>query len=154
VIERSRIQEIIAEQIGDSAVFVVDLQVKPGNLIQLFIDHPDGITIESCVQYSRLIESNLDREIEDFELQVSSPGLDQSFKVKEQYLKNLSKSIKVVTTTGQKLVGDLTQVDDQGIQLDAEVKVDNPEGKKKKTEIQAISLQFEDIKTAKVNLKF
>ncbi len=154
MIERSRIQEIIAEQIGDSAVFVVDLQVKPGNLIQLFIDHPDGITIESCVQYSRLIESNLDREIEDFELQVSSPGLDQSFKVKEQYLKNLSKSIKVVTTTGQKLVGDLTQVDDQGIQLDAEVKVDNPEGKKKKTEIQAISLQFEDIKTAKVNLKF
>lgn len=154
MIDKKKIEEIISTQIADSGIFVVELQVKPGNLIQVFLDHPDGITIETCVAYSRLIESHLDREKEDFELQVSSPGLDQPFKVIEQYRKNLDRTIKVVTSDGSKFKGKITHVDKLGIEMDAEIKVKNPEGKKKKTEIQSKRLDFSEIKSAKVNLEF
>ncbi|MBT3244227.1 MAG: ribosome assembly cofactor RimP [Bacteroidetes bacterium] len=154
MIDSKKIEEIISEQVTGSDIFIVDIQVKPGNLIQVFLDHPEGITIEACVEYSRLIESNLDREKEDFELRVSSPGLNQSFKVIEQYYKNIGRSIKVVTIEGDKLRGVLTTVNKTGVEMDTEHKVNNPEGKKKKIEIQSRQLDYTDIKSAIVNIEF
>jgi ribosome maturation factor RimP len=154
VIDKKKIEKIISGQIEGSDIFVVDLQIKPGNRIHVYLDHPDGINIETCVAYSRLIESNLDRETDDFELQVSSPGLDQPFKVIEQYKKNLGHSVKIITTRGEKFKGKITAVDENGIDMDAEVKVANPEGKKKKTELQSKRLDFNEIKSAVVNLEF
>ena len=55
---------------------------------------PEGVTIEECAKVSRIIESGLDREIEDFELEVSSPGLNSPFKVLPQYFKNIGKECR------------------------------------------------------------
>ena len=68
----------------------------------------DSVTINDCVELSRHIESNLDRENEDFELNVSSAGLDQPFKVFRQYLKNINKDISVIKTDGQKTKREIT----------------------------------------------
>lgn len=135
-------------------MFVVDIQVKPGNRIQVYLDQPDGIAIETCVAFSRLIESSLDRELEDFELQVSSPGLDQPLKVTQQYHKNLGRTLKIIDIEGNKHKGLLAEVDNSGILLQAEVKVKKEGSKRKSTEIQPIRLEYINIKTAKVHLEF
>lgn len=154
MIERSKIEELISLQIADSEVFVVDIQIKPGNLIQVFLDEPAGISLDTCVDFSRAIESGLDRDAEDFELQVSSPGLDQPFRVPAQYRKQIGRRVQVVTLTGEKLKGELTEASDNGFALMAEVKVKVAGSKSKKMEIVRKEFKYSDIKSTKVDLVF
>lgn len=140
--------------ISDSDVFVVDISIKPANMIQVYLDQPGGIPLETCVRFSKLIESNLDRENEDFELQVSSPGLTEPLKVPQQYSKNLGKSIKVIGVAGEKYKGIIKSADEAGIDLEAEIRVKSAGSKKKTTEIKSVRLEYTEIKTAKVNLEF
>lgn len=142
------------DRISESEIFVVDIQIKPGNLIQVFLDQPGGISLDSCVEFSRLIESNLDREQEDFELQVSSPGLDKPLKVYQQYVKNVGKKIKIVLLNGDKYTARVMAADPEGVELEAELSVKTPGVKKKTTELKSVRLEYKDIKTAKVNLEF
>ena len=154
MITREELENIIRERISESDVFVVNISVKPGSLIQIFLDQPGGISIDTCVEFSRLIESSLDREVEDFELRVSSPGLDKAFKVPQQYAINVGKSIKVLCHDGEKYKGLIKSSDETGIDLEAEIRVKSAGNKKKATEINSVRLEYKDIKTAKVNLEF
>lgn len=154
MIDRKKIEDIIQQEIGESEVFIVDIQIKPGNLIQVYLDEPSGISIDTCVAFSRAIESSLDRDVEDFELQVSSPGLNQPFKVPQQYTRQLGKSLQVVTSDGEKFKGKLISADEEKIVLDAETKIKVAGSKKKKTEIVRKDFLYSEIKTAKVDLVF
>ena len=80
------IRTLIDEKLGGSETYLVDLSVSSSNQIKIELDRMEGVSIDECVAMSRHIESALDRETEDFELQVSSPGLDQPFKVFQQYV--------------------------------------------------------------------
>ena len=86
MIEKSKITRLTEEHLKNTDRYIVDLQIKSGNIIRLFIDGNDSVNIEECIALSRYLESNLYREIEDFELSVSSAGLDQPFKVYKQYI--------------------------------------------------------------------
>lgn len=154
MIDRAKIEELIQEMLSETEVFVVDIQIKPGNQIKVYIDEPEGISIDLCVQFSRAIEFGLDRELEDFALQVSSPGLSEPLKVHQQYRKQIGQSLKVSTIDGKKITGDLLSADESGIEVNAEIKVKVEGSKKKATEIQLIKLEYNEIKTAKVNLVF
>lgn len=154
MIDREKIEEIINSKVADSEVFVVDITIKPGNLIQVYLDEPGGISLDTCVEYSRLIESSLDRDAEDFSLQVSSPGLDQPFRVMQQYDKAIGQSIQVLKNDGSKYIGLLKSADKTEIKLETELKVKVPGTKKKQIELQTVAIDFKDIKTAKVNLVF
>ncbi len=105
------------------------------------------------MQFSRVIEFGLDREIEDFALQVSSPGLTEPLRVHQQYRKQIGQSLKILTVDEQKITGELLSADENGIEVNAVIKV-KADGKKKTTEIQLIKLEYKEIKTAKVNLVF
>jgi len=133
---------------------VVDTRVDSANRISVEVDKPEGITIEECVNISRAIESELDRETEDFELEVSSPGLTEPFKVLEQYRKNCGRQVDVVKRDGQKISGLLQHTDDDGITLEVKAKIRETGLKRPKTVIQTVELKFSDIKTTKCKILY
>jgi ribosome maturation factor RimP len=149
-----QIRELIESFIADTELYLVDVHVGQGNVISVFLDSDKGVGIDDCVKVSRHIESNFDREVEDFELQVASAGLDLPFKIKKQYIKNIGREIEVITRDGQKRKGTLTEVNEEFIVLVTKEK-QLIEGKKKK-EIVDINhqLPFEQIKSSKIIIKF
>jgi ribosome maturation factor RimP len=149
MISKEIVKDIVLSVIGNTAIFIVDVKVDYANKISVEVDKPEGITIEECVMISRAIESGLNREMEDFELEVSSPGLNEPFKVMEQYLKNCGRNVSVVKSDGQKISGLLQHVDDEHIVLEVETKIREAGQKRPKTVMQTVPIKFSDIKTTK-----
>ena len=148
VLAEERMQEV-----GED-LFLVALNVSSGNKILVEVDRMEGnISIDDCVRISRNIEHNLDREVEDFSLEVTSAGIDKPFRVRQQYEKNIGKEVKVQLDHG-KVEGELKEVKDEHVVV-TESRKERLEGKKKKvwvTEDKVIP--YEDIKAAFVKLKF
>src|SRR5690554_3134367 len=99
MIDKKEIERLALERIDelDKGLFIVAISVSGNNVIQVEIDSEEGsVSIEDCVSVSRNIEHNLDREKQDFELQVSSAGLDKPFRVLKQYYKNIGNEVKVL----------------------------------------------------------
>ena len=152
MISKDIVKNIVSSVISGSAIFVVDVKVNSANKIFIEVDKPEGITIDECVNISRAIESSLDREKEDFELEVSSPGLTEPFKQKEQYRKNCGRQVDVVKRDGQKISGLLQHTDDEGIILELKAKIREAGQKRPKTVMQTVAVKFSDIKTTKVTI--
>ena len=157
MISKQRILELAQERIDElnKGLFVVDLSISSSNNIHLEIDAEVGfVSIDDCVRVSRNIEHNLDREEQDFELSVSSAGIDKPLRNVRQYPKNVGRSLKVRTSSGEKIEGELTRVSDKAIQISFEEAV-KLEGQKKKEKIQrVIELPFDQIQEAKVVISF
>ena len=131
MITETKIRQLVQEKIEGTNQFLVEAKVAGGNRISVLVDSPEGMPIKEVVSISRHIESSFDREQEDFELVVSSPGLDQPFKVLQQYLKYVGKTVEVKAGNGKRIEGLLLSVDEQGIVLETSEKK-KIEGKKKK----------------------
>jgi ribosome maturation factor RimP len=140
MITTESITDLIAQHIEGSDVFLVEVLVKPGNAIRVHVDSPEGISIDECVKISRFVNESLDRDVEDYSLEVSSPGLGGSFWVKQQYEKNVGRDIEVLYTDGIKVKGKLVSVEEKEIVL--MVNGDDEE------------IGFEEIKTAKAIVAF
>ena len=148
------IKKLADEKLAEGTNFIVDISVKPGNKIIVLLDNDKGVSIADCVAMSRHIESNLDREKDDFELNVMSPGLSEPFKILRQYQKNIDKYVDVVTKENKKLTGKLLSATEDGILLETKSK-ERVEGKKGKQEIiNNIQLTFNQIKETKVVILF
>jgi ribosome maturation factor RimP len=147
MIEKQKIQGLVEEFIKGTGLFLVSVKVSSANKIIVLADKNEGITIDDCASLHRHIESGLDRDKEDFELQVSSPGIDSPFQVIEQYFKNEGKKVEVADTEGLKYNGKLKNVTEGGFELETEVKT-----KGRKMELKDISFNFEQIKSTKVIL--
>ena len=117
MITEETIIELVQQHIQGSDIFLVEAVVKPGNMIKVHVDRPEGITIQECVLISRFVNGQLDRELDDFSLEVSSPGLSSPFKVKQQYVKNIGRTIEVRLEDGERLEGKLERVDENSIIL-------------------------------------
>ena len=115
-----------------NGLYIVELTVSASNVIHLEIDKKMGsVSVEDCMSVSRNIEHNLDREEQDFELHVSSAGLDKPLRVLAQYEKNVGRDLKLVLVNGAKMEGKLVECSESGITLEQERK-EKIEGKKKK----------------------
>jgi ribosome maturation factor RimP len=147
MVEKQHIQTLIEEFIKGTDLFLVAVKVSTANRITILADKKSGITIDECVAIHRHIENNLDRETEDYELQVSSPGLDLPFGVIEQYYKNEGRKVEVIDTDGTKFAGVLKNITPGGFELETEVKI-----KGKGKELKDISFNFEQIKSTRVIL--
>ena len=154
MIEKITIEEIVKNQTVVEDLFIVDINVSQGNSISVIIDSPKGVNINDCKQISRLIENSFDREIEDFGLQVSSPGLDQPLKVREQYLKNIGREVKIIKISGQKLSGKLINVSEDNIDIEYSEKVKIEGRKKKQIKINQLKVNFKEIKSTKIVISF
>ncbi len=154
MITKENILKHVSAKLAEGTNFIVDVTVKPGNKIFILLDNVNGLPISDCVEMSKYVESNLDREVEDYELNVSSPGLDQSFKVLMQYVKNIGKQVNVVTKENKKLSGKLISATEEGIVLEVK-STERVEGKKgKQLLINNINLTFNQIKETKVVISF
>lgn len=144
--DKNKIISITENLLQDSSLFFVDIKISPSNQIELLIDSDTSVSIDSCIELSRAIEAEFDREVEDFELTVASSGIGQPLKVLRQYKKLVGKLIEVVLKSGIKLTATLKDVDDKGLTVVYSEKV-LLEGKNRKTEIEVEkSFSFDDIK--------
>ncbi len=138
----------------DEKSFIVDFTVSERNVIAIYIDSFDGMTIDRCISVSRHVEHSLDRDEEDFELQVSSPGLTETFKVKEQYVKYVGKAVEVSTVNGIKLLGTIQSVSDNGFILETSDKEKVDGQKKKILVVKQHDFKFDEIKGTKAVISF
>jgi len=142
------LRQLVENHFAGTDKFLVDILVKPGNRIYVFIDGDHGVMIADCVEVSRLLESSLDRETEDFELNVSSAGADQPMKLPRQYTKNIGRSLQVKLSEDKTVTGKLEAVTENGIVLLT------PGDKKKKLPPETLNLEFRDILESKVIISF
>lgn len=143
MIKKEQIEKYVLDAINDE-YFIVSIQVKKGNAIEVLLDGDQGVSIQKCVDVSRAIEQQLDRDAEDFELNVSSAGLGKPFKVYRQYLKNIGQVVEVSPTEGKPVSGILKNVDDKGFDLEVKT-LEKAENSKKKVEItNIIRFLFDD----------
>ena len=149
MINKDIVKDLVNEFIADKAIFLVDIKVSTTNRISVLVNKPMGITIDECAMISRHIETNLDRNREDYELNVSSPGLNMPFRVREQYEMSIGRPVEVIDNQGKKTRGILTKVEDKGFEIESEK---TTIGKKKETE--EISFNFNEIKTVKEVISF
>ncbi|MGQ1890383.1 ribosome assembly cofactor RimP [Thermophagus sp. OGC60D27] len=140
MITKEQIVERIDSKVKEDGAFIVEVNVRPNNKIEVLVDSEAGISISYCGELSRFIEAAFDREEEDFELEVSSPGIGYPFKVKEQYYKNLTRPVEVLTSEGKVFKGILKEVNEDGFAIEEEKKV-KIEGKKKK-ELKVFRYEF------------
>ena len=130
MIDKNIVKEIIGEWLKDKEYFLVDVEVSPDDKIVVEIDHADGVWIEDCVELSKFIESRLDREEEDYELEVGSAGLGQPFKVPQQYINFIGRDVEVLDADGKKTRGVLKSVEGEDFVVTVREKV-KVEGKKR-----------------------
>ena len=150
MITKEQILALIKEKTKEENIVIVDIEIKPTNKIFVYIDSEKNVTIDDCVKISRAIEFNLDRDVEDFSLEVSTPGLDQAFKVPLQYEKNINKMVEILTTEGEKHLGKLLSFNNNKIELEIEkkIKIKN----KKQVVTETLEFDLEKIKSTKATI--
>lgn len=154
MIDKNIVTRIVEEWLEDKDYFLVDTLVSPDDKIVVEIDHAEGVWIDDCVELSRYIESKLNREEEDYELEVGSAGIGQPFKVLKQYQIHIGKDVEVLTKDGKKWVGVLTDVNEQNFTVIIEKKV-KPEGAKRpKLVEEAVTFTYDEIKYTKYLISF
>ena len=154
MIDKNIISQLVNEKLASSDNYLVDVVIKPGNLIVVEIDNDEGVCIDDCAELSRYVESHLDREVEDFELEVGSAGITSPFKVLRQYIKNIGNEVEMLLKNGTKLSGVLKAADENGVIVTIEKQV-KPEGAKRKITIEEdLSYTFEEIKYTKYLIRF
>lgn len=154
MIEVGVVKALVEEWLSGKDYFLTDLTISADDRIVVEIDHKDGVWIEDCVELSRFIESGLDREREDFELEVGSAGIGQPFKVLRQYQIHQGDRVEVLKADGKKLVGVLGEADKEGFSLTVAEKV-RLEGKKRPELVDRdYRLTFSEVKHTKYLIDF
>ena len=154
MIDRNIVSGIVNEWLEDKDYFLVDVSVSPDNKIVVEIDHAEGVWIDDCVELSLFIESKLDREEEDYELEVGSAGIGQPFKVLQQYLNNIGNEVEVLTTEGRKMEGVLKDANEENMTLTVQRKV-KPEGAKRPKLVEEdVTYTYSEIKYTKYLISF
>lgn len=118
MLNKNKIATVVEKYLGSTDKFLVDIEVSSGNVVDLYVDGDDGLSINECAKISRFIVSNFDRDLEDYELRVSSPGLTKPFKLRRQYEKYINREIKIVLNEGGKVSGKLLEIDDDKLMME------------------------------------
>lgn len=148
MIDKLKVLNIVQEGLQNSEdKFLVTLKISTDNRIFVDIDGDNGINIDDCIELSRFIESRLDRDEEDFELNVASAGIDSPLRFPRQYRKNIGRDLCVTMDDGEKVEGCLTAADEDGFIL-------QPSAGRKKAKPEPLTIRYADIKSAKVMVKF
>lgn len=154
MIQQTDIRRIVEEYLADTAYYLVDATVSADNRIVVEIDAFDGVSIDFCAELNHHIESLLNRDVDDFELEVGSAGLTEPFKVQKQYEKNIGNEVEVLTKDGRKLSGTLINVSAENFTI-SQQKLVKPEGAKRKVAVQEeTTFAYSDIKYTKYIIIF
>lgn len=161
MISKKTVKGFIEEELENLNIYLVDIKIDSSNSIKVLLDSEKGVTVDDCIKISRAIEHQLDRDEEDFALEVSSYGIFSPFKLLLHYTKNLGKEIEIYLNEGKSFKGVLNKIeasDDDKLFDFIEIlqkKKKKTERKKKKVEVEEIiSVKIEEIKKVKLVPKF
>ena len=150
---KEKVEQLIAEGVEGTDIFLVKLTVSSSNDINVLLDSDSGLTLSNCRSISRAIESSLDREDEDFSLTVSSAGVGEPL-VLRQYKKNVERKVRVTLIDGEVIEAKLLAADDKGVELEWKSREKKPTGKGKMTVVNNRLLDYQSIKQTIVLITF
>ncbi|WP_324719975.1 ribosome assembly cofactor RimP [Salinimicrobium sp. HB62] len=152
---REKVEKLLQEAFEENnSLFLIELNVNDANHITVIIDGDKGVSVNDCIAVSRKIEHNLDREEEDFSLDVSSAGVSSPLEMPRQYQKNIGRTLAVTTVNGEKFEGELAAFEEGKLTLKWKAREPKPVGKGKVTVNKEAVLPLEDVKEAKVKITF
>jgi ribosome maturation factor RimP len=154
MIERETVCQIVDKWLEDKDYFLVSVDVNSDDKILVEIDHKEGVWIEDCVELSRFIESALDRDKEDYELEVGSAGIGQPFKVLQQYINHIGSEVEVIKNDGNKFVGILKSADEDKFVVSVREKEKIEGAKHPKWVEKDRILRYDEIKYTKYLIRF
>jgi len=153
--KQSRVIALVDEALEvNKSLFLIDLKISADAKIKVIVDGDEGVPLKECIRISRHIGHNLDREVDDFSLEVMSAGLSEPLSSSRQFKKNIDRSLSLKLTDGTKIEGNLDAVNDEEISLSWKAREPKPVGKGKITVVKNVQVAFENIKEAKVKIKF
>ena len=152
--DQTKVRDLVDEALAlNDSLYLIDLKISVNNKIQVIVDGDNGVPLSECIRISRNVEHNLDREEEDFSLEVSTPDISHPLKLKRQYIKNINRILKV-KTADEDFEGKLAEVNDKNIVLQWKAREPKPIGKGKVTVEKTATILYKDIKEAKVKIVF
>ena len=146
MIDKFKVLDIVKDVLEGSDKYLVNMKITPDNRIFVDLDGDNGINIDDCIEVSRAIENSLNRDEEDFELNVSSAGADSPLKMPRQYRRHVGRELSVDPFEGAKVEGVLTEAGDSQFTI-------KTKGSKKEPS-QELTFAYEDVKTARVIIRF
>jgi len=152
--DQKKITDLIDEALAlNESLYLVDVSISTNNKIQIIVDGDNGVPLSECIRISRAIDNSLDRETEDFSLEVSTPDIAHPLKLKRQYIKNINRILKVKTAE-EEIEGTLQEADDNKIVLTWKAREAKLVGKGKVTVEKTVTIEYKDIKEARVKILF
>lgn len=152
---RAKVEQLVHEFLETRKdLYLVDLKISAGDDITVILDGDEGLSLQDCLDASRAIEFNLDREEHDFALQVMSPGLSEPLKLPRQFKKNMGREIEVLLNSDEKIQGEVVAVDDEKVTLVLRYRRPKLIGKGKEDVVENKEIPYADIKKALVVIKF
>ena len=152
---KEKVQGLLDDALAERQdLFLVNLSISDSFKISVDLDGDKGISLQDCIDISRVVESNLDREEQDFSLEVASAGLSSPLKFVRQYKKNIGRTLKVKTISSEEIEATLLAVDDEKITLEWQAREPKKVGKGKETVDKKADILYEDIKEAIVIVSF
>ena len=146
MIDKLKVMELVRNTLDGSPLFLVGMKITPDNRIFIDIDGDNGVTIDDCINLSRTVEGGLNRDEEDFELNVSSAGADTPLKMPRQYQRHIGRTILVIGDDGERFEGKLTEADNEGFAIKTHAT--------KRQSSETLHFGYKDIRSANVVVKF
>ena len=154
MIEKEIVKKIVEQKLEGTDYYLVDVSVSQDNTISIEVDNDSGVSIDDCVSLSRYVEEKLDREKEDFELEVGSSGITSPFKILRQYVKNIGNEVEMLLKSGIKLTGVLKGADENGATITIQKKVKVDGAKRAMLVDEDITYSYNEIKHTKYLIRF
>lgn len=152
---KKRVEELLNDFLKEREdLFLIDLKISTGDDVTVILDGDNGVSLQDCLDASRAIEFNMDREEHDFSLQVMSAGLSEPLSTPRQFRKNLGRSIDVLLNDSEKIEGELSKVDEEKITLTLKYRKPKEVGKGKVDVVEDKEIPYSEIKKALVAIKF
>ncbi|UAM98936.1 ribosome assembly cofactor RimP [Polaribacter litorisediminis] len=152
--DQIKVKQLVNEALAENeSLFLIDLVISENNKVQITVDGDHGVPLSECIRISKAVDANLDREEEDFSLEVSTPDISHPLKLKRQYVKNINRILKVKIAE-EELEGTLVEAAEEEIVLSWKAREPKPIGKGKVTVEKTATISYKDIKEAKVKIVF
>src|SRR6478672_4063630 len=151
---KDKVLEILNQALEEKpSLFLIDLSITDANKITITLDGDNGVVLQDCIDVSKVIDANLDREEQDFSLEVASAGVSSPLKLVRQYKKNIGRTLKVKTAT-ETIEAELVSADDDKIELTWTARETKKIGKGKEDVTKKVQIPYSEIKEAIVTINF
>lgn len=152
---KAQVKDLLEQGLAEHPeLFLIDFTISPDFKISVVIDGDNGVTLQDCIDVSRSIEHNLDREEQDFSLEVASAGATTPMKFPRQYQKNIGRTLEVTSNDDTKIEAKLIDANNEAIKLEWKAREPKKVGKGKETVVKTAEIPYISIKKAVVVISF